>query len=263
MLEAPREHLALVRRFHETQVREDLRHVGHGETDETIPNLPGELERRRQRIVDATVRIEHEPHAGPSRRERIEEARRLLRADRPGPAAVEHRGHERLELAARQDGLDTGSGPGLLRAEKRPGPMFLGGIAILDEQNLAARLVARHQDQHRVGLRDAGQVIKVAVLAVFVVHVIRIAGRRRTPENQHRLGAQTIHDARPAGGQIVAELAGPRGRSRRERDDQRRNREQALARHECAICNLQSAFLMIRYPPSSRGSCGCLDRAPA
>ena len=93
----------------------------------------------------------------------------------------------------------------LARRQRAAGPMLLRRIPLLDEQNLAPRRVAGHQHQDRVLLRQTGQVVQVAVLPVFVVDVERVALRRRAPEDQHRVGAETFHHARAARLEIVAE----------------------------------------------------------
>jgi hypothetical protein len=59
----------------------------------------------------------------------------------------------------------------LLQCQQRPGPLLARRVAVLHEQQLALRLVPRHQHEDRVLLRQAGQVVQVAVLPVLVVDV--------------------------------------------------------------------------------------------
>src|SRR3712207_9029482 len=73
----------------------------------------------------------------------------------------------------------------LISAEDAPGPVLLFRVPVLDEEYFAARFVARHQDEHRVRLGDAGEVIEVAVLAKFVVDVVR-RSEEHTSELQSR-----------------------------------------------------------------------------
>ncbi len=94
-------------------------------------------------------------------------------------------------------------------------------IPILDEEDLAPRGVAGHQHEDRLLFGHAGEVIEVAVLAVLVAHVERVVPHRRAEEDQHRVGPETLHHACTSGLQVVAVLAGARGRRR----DQHHERE--------------------------------------
>jgi hypothetical protein len=83
-------------------------------------------------------------------------------------------GEQRGEL-----GVQFGDGVGLVEAEGLPGRLGAEAVAVPDlpfhvlgaAEQQAARGVAGHQHQHRLGLTEAGEVVEVAVEAVAVVGV--------------------------------------------------------------------------------------------
>jgi hypothetical protein len=81
--------------------------------------------------------------------------------------------------------------------------VFPAGVRLADEQNLAPRLVAGHEDENRLRLVDAREIEKIAVLAIFVLHIEREGPCGRAPEDRERIGPDPFHRPRAARFEIV------------------------------------------------------------
>ena len=182
--------------------------------------------------ASAASRVVDERERRAVRRERVEESRRLLRGMIGAEAAAGSASP--LMNGSNWLAVNTTSMPVRARASSavrtRPRQCSCAGSLSLTNRISRRVSVAGHQHQDRAVLRDAGQVVEVAVLAVLVVDVERVALGRRAPEDEHRLRAEALHDARAPGRQVVAELAGvrrwPRDKSnaQNERADAQRTR---------------------------------------
>jgi hypothetical protein len=62
-------------------------------------------------------------------------------------------------------------------------PVLAARVRIADEEQLPLRLVARHQDEDRLGLIEPGEVQQVAVLSIFIVDVERVDACGGAPED--------------------------------------------------------------------------------
>ena len=226
--------LLFVRSLHRAEPVEDRRSVRHLKADIAIADPPGEFQLRRERLVDRAA-AQREGHPSASRRQRTVERRGVHRfgvaADRcPHQQAGDHF----VELARPEDAVDTCLCFRLVLREERAGPLLSCRVAILDEQQLAPRLVARHQHEDGAFLRQARQVIEVAVLAVLVIDVERVPLRWRAPQDQHRVGPELFHHARSPRLEVVGELAGARAGGDREREEQE-GRDVPDSCHRCIL----------------------------
>ena len=204
-------HAQLVRRLHLPQVRQDAPRVGHADVEEPLARLVGELERLRQRSRRRRRRAQRQRQAGAAGGHGREEGRVLLRLRQPRRAERrlrEHRGQERLELAAVVDGRDAAFGGRFVLGQDVAVPVLAPGVRLGHEQDLALRFVAGHQHQDGVWLGDAGQIQEVAVLTVLVVDVEREHARGRAPHDRQRLRRQPLHHPRAPGLEVVLQRAG-------------------------------------------------------
>ena len=111
---------------------------------------------------------------------------------RIAPHAVEHL--VAVLQQTRQDFVNVVNGEGVVgavdfaRVVKAGAPTFPGflfRIALAAEQNKFPVLAARHQHHHRLGLGEMGEVIKIAVGAVGIMHVAIAQAHRRGRQNGH------------------------------------------------------------------------------
>ena len=110
-------------------------------------------------------------------------------------------GEQRGEL-----GVQFGDGVGLVEAEGFTGRLGAEAVAVPDlplhvfgtAEQQAARRVAGHQHQHRLGLTEAGEVIEVAVEAVAVVGVAVTQVLRRGGDDGDA-AARGLHGGEQAG----------------------------------------------------------------
>ncbi|MCY1418430.1 hypothetical protein D9M71_339890 [compost metagenome] len=103
---------------------------------------------------------------------------------------------------ARQDLVDIRDGEGIVSAEIAHRPFLAGpqavpqlalGVAFTAEQHVLAMLAPWNQSNHRLGLREAAEVLEVAVLAVHVLDVAVADGNRGGGQDGDAVGDHLRH----------------------------------------------------------------------
>ena len=215
-LDAAPEDLLLERRLHLAQPVHEGAGVLHGHAEIALAHPRGEEEGRLQGIRQAR-RGEREVESGPPLPQRLEKRVVFagLRAPRHAVGPLrEGSTHESIELGSVVHGGDAALRGHLFLREDVALPVLVAGVSRPREQDLLLRLVPGHEDEDRVLLVDAGEVEKVAVLPVLVVHVQGVEARGRAPHDEHGVGPQLLHEPRAPGLEVVLPLARQEGSGR-------------------------------------------------
>ena len=212
-------HVLFVRGLDLTEAVDDRRRILQREAEEPFAQVERELPRGSRHRPQVALRLEHDRQPGAASTQRVEEllVLTLVATHRP---SRKHRGDERLELPERQDRHDAALCRGFRRREAVTVPVFTAGISFANEQDLAARHVARHDHEDRLLLIDSGQIEQVAVLPVLVFHVVRVHANWRAPEDRQRVRRELFHHTCATCFEVVLKRTGPGGGRYEKRDEQ-------------------------------------------
>ena len=99
--------------------------------------------------------------------------------------------------------LDRTGGTGALAV-----PDLALAVAFANEQHVFRRRASGDQDRHRLGLIEAAQVIKIAVLPVVVLDVVVALARRRGRQDRDGIAAHQAHQLGAAAGEFALDWIG-------------------------------------------------------
>jgi hypothetical protein len=127
------------------------------------------------------------------------------------PRAPFHQAEQDLvEVGDRERVVRAVGGDGAFRSGARPVPILALAVALAHEQQVLALRSAGCEHRDRVGLREAGEVVEIAVLPVRVLDVAVTGAHRRGRQDRDRVAPERAHQLRATAAEFLTLHAGTR-----------------------------------------------------